>query len=86
MGGCGGADAWRADLAAAECALYEACGDLSYLGVESASACEEVVASDPCGDWDAAAGEACLEGIEALDCEAFEAGSWPAACEAACGG
>ena len=83
--GCGGAEAFLQDFAAAECALYEECGYLSYLGVEDAAGCEEVVSSTPCDAYDAGAGDACLEGLDDLTCDAYAAGSWPAACDAACG-
>ena len=84
--GCYGQNKYRQDHANARCGLYEECGYLTYIGVDSYDECVAAMIEGEyqCEGYNASAAAECVDGLEALTCENFEVGYYPEACLDVC--
>ena len=83
---CYGPADFQEEAALSSCALYEECGYLSSLDVDSFEACLELLRSEAyaCVEFDPEAGRACIDTLDALTCEEYGVGGYPLACLDAC--
>jgi hypothetical protein len=84
--GCYSMEQFQEDSATTRCALYEECGFLSALDVESYEACAELLRSEAyaCVEYDPGAAAECIEALETLSCDEYGGGYFPMSCVDAC--
>jgi len=85
LAGCMTQERFEKRYAASSCELFADCEVLDLQGFATHRECETTTdVTDECDDFDSKAAQACISGIEAMDCSALFAGSQPNACDRVC--